>query len=43
MTEIYVDEVTDRDEIKEILKQGLKGFEIDPLCDFYMNIMKMLH
>lgn len=43
MTEIYVDEISEKDEIREILNQGLKGFDSDPICEFYIKLMEMLH
>ena len=41
MTEIFIDEICLKEEVREIIKRGLPGFEIDSICEFYVNIMKL--
>ena len=43
MTEFHIDEINQKEEILEILKQGLIGFDVNPICEFYIKFIKMLH
>lgn len=43
MTEFHIDEINQKDEILEILKQGLIGFDVNSICEFYIKFIKMLH